>query len=380
MAKNREVRRFCAEWEKQDGILLAFPHKNSDWEQYLKEAQICFCAVVREICRREKCVLLCDDVLKVREIFMQECADFAEFSANLFFLQIKTNDTWARDFGGLCVEITNRIESKQKKHTKYEILDFGFNGWGLKFASCFDNQITRKLHELGIFRAELKTKNMILEGGSIESNGAGIILTNTQCLLENNRNPQFSRKKIEKKLKKYFGAKEILWLNHGFLRGDDTDSHIDTLARFIGEKKIAYVKCDDPQDEHFIELGKMEKELEKIAKKHGFELVALPMCEAKFWGGDSIESSTNYIESDLDSIKSQKERLPATYANFLFVNGAILLPIYNDPKDKKAIEILRQACSEYEIVPIDCSTLIRQHGSLHCISMQFPKGVLDLEK
>ena len=346
------MKKFYAEWTKQDGILLAFPHQDSDWREYLAEVREVYCQIIYEIIQIQSCLVLCQNKEEVKQIIKSYAKNSQwnlEYLKNLYLIEIPTNDTWARDFGGITINYQGQNL----------VLDYGFNGWGLKFAANYDNNITKQLHKLGIFK-QIKTKKIILEGGSIESNGEGIILTNTQCLLESNRNPAYSQNKIEKILKKDFGAKKILWLNYGYLAGDDTDSHIDTLARFIDKNTIAYLKCEDKNDEHYQALAKMEKELKKLKNlnQKPFKLVSLPFCEAKYF---------------------HNERLPATYANFLFLNGAVLLPIYRDKNDNKAIKILQKALPKHKIIPIDCSVLIRQHGSLHCISMQFPKGTLNYE-
>lgn len=333
------MRRMPAEWERQGAILMAMPHEESDWYPYLEEAQATFERIIEEITKRQWCILLVDDWGHYRESLGG--------MENLIPLEIPTNDTWARDFGAISVEDEGELR----------LLDFGFNGWGLKFPSNLDNQINRQLSQRGIYRARLETKNFILEGGSIESNGAGLILTNTQCLLEGNRNPEYTKAQIEEVLRRELGAQKVLWCNHGYLAGDDTDSHIDTLARFVGENRIVYLKCDDPSDEHYEELQLMEKELQAFRNLKGepLELIPLPFTQAIHYDG---------------------ERLPASYANFLFINGAVLLPIYGDPKDKEAIEAMKRACPEHEIIPIDCRVLIRQHGSLHCVTMQLPKGAV----
>ncbi|TLD84063.1 agmatine deiminase family protein [Helicobacter sp. MIT 11-5569] len=346
------MKKIFAEWEKQDGILLSFPHKNSDWNPYLKEVQQVYCEIIVEILQVEACILICDSKQNTLKIIKDYC-DFKNINTDilkqLYCIEIPSNDTWARDFGGITI----------CNNGKNVVLDYGFNGWGLKFASNFDNQITHKLHQLGIFK-KVKTKKLILEGGSIESNGNGILLTNTQCLLERNRNPFYSKKQLEKILQKDLGIQKVLWLDSGYLSGDDTDSHIDTLARFIAPNTIAYITCDDKNDEHYQALQAMQKELKALRnlKNKPFKLIKLPFTAPKYY---------------------DNERLPATYANFLFINGAILLPIYRDSNDSLAIEILQKACPKHKIIPIDCSVLIRQHGSLHCISMQFPKNTLNFQ-
>jgi len=225
----------------------------------------------------------------------------------------------------------------------------------MKFAANHDNLITRNLYMAGIF-GDFKHKNcfdFILEGGSIESDGEGTILTTAECLLSYNRN-NLSDEDVEAKLKEYFGLKQVLWLEHGYLAGDDTDSHVDTLARLCDRSTIAYVKCDDENDEHFLELKKMKKELRKFKTSDDryFRLIPLPMADEVYFDG---------------------ERLPATYANFLIINGAVLVPTYNSPKDEIAKVQLQKAFPDREIVGIDCNALIKQHGSLHCVTMQFPK-------
>ena len=341
-----------AEWEKQDGILLSFPHENSDWKPYLEEVRNTYCEIIYPILQVESCVLVCENKTSTKDYINNYFAKKGwnpKLLSRLYCIEIHSNDTWARDFGGITIA----------KNNQNIVLDFGFNGWGLKFASNFDNKITRELAKLGILK-NIKTENLILEGGSIESNGAGILLTNTQCLLEGNRNPTYTQKQLEKKLKKTLGIQQILWLNSGYLRGDDTDSHIDTLARFVDKKTIVYVGCTDKNDEHYSALLAMKKELEKLRDLKGkpFKLVELPFVGTKYF---------------------DNERLPATYANFLFLNGTILLPTYQDSNDNLARGILQKACPKHKIVPIDCSVLIRQHGSLHCISMQFPKNTLDFK-
>ena len=194
----------------------------------------------------------------------------------------------------------------------------------------------------------------VLEGGSIDSSGDGVILTTKKCLLEKNRNPMLNQNTIEQQLLASFGAKKILWLNHGALKGDDTDSHIDTLARFVSKDTIVYQSCDDKNDENYEELNLMKKELESFKNLNGvkYKLISLP---------------------NIEKIYNDKDRLPATYVNFLIINNAVLVPIYNIESDKMALEIFTNIFPKRDIVAIDCTTLIKQHGSLHCVTMQYPK-------
>lgn len=335
------MKRMRAEWEKQRAVLLSFPHPWSDWNIYLHEARENFIEIIKQILRFEDVILLYHpNDLEGQEIIRSRFKD-ALLDEKLRLYAIQCNDTWARDFGAI-----NLTEDD-----KNILLDFGFNGWGLKFASNWDNQVNQALKKNGEFDVEVRVMDMILEGGSIESDGAGIILTNTQCLLEKNRNPHLDQKQIQQKLKDCLGAKKILWLNHGYLAGDDTNSHIDTLARLISPTQIAYIACDDKNDEHYDELKAMEEELRNLRDLNGnaYELVRLPFTQA---------------------IYDKDERLPATYANFLFINNALLVPTYGVDTDCLALEILQKALPHLEVIGVDCQTLIRQHGSLHCVTMQ----------
>ena len=239
------------------------------------------------------------------------------------------------------------------------LLDFTFNGWGLKFASDKDNQITRRAVETEILKGRyINRLGFVLEGGSIESDGMGTLLTTSECLLSPNRNGQLNKVEIEEYLRSTFHLERVLWLDYGYLAGDDTDSHIDTLARFCSPDTIAYVQCRDVNDEHYEELHRMEEQLKTFRTLAGepYRLLALPMA---------------------DKIEAEGERLPATYANFLIMNDAVLYPTYNQPEnDMHAKEVMQMAFPKHEIEGVDCRALIKQHGSLHCVTMQYPIGVI----
>lgn len=333
-----------AEWYPQSGVQVTWPHANTDWFDILEEVTACYVAFSKEILKREKLLVVCPEEDEITKYFTQQ------EQKNLIVAEQKSNDTWARDHAAISVFDNH----------KPSIIDFGFNAWGLKFAANFDNQITRKLYDEEIFKPEVaycSELNFILEGGSIESDGKGTILTTSECLTAPNRNQPMRQEDIEKHLKKVFGAQRVLWLNHGYLAGDDTDNHVDTLARFCNENTIAYVKCTDENDEHFDELLKMEKQLHAFTTSEGkpYKLISLPMAEVFFEDG---------------------YRLPATYANFLIINGAVLMPTYQSENDEIAKRQLQKAFPNHEIIGIDCRPLIKQHGSLHCVTMQFPKGFL----
>ena len=272
------------------------------------------------------------------------------YKENITFFQCKTNDTWARDHAFITLK---------DKHGDPQLLDFCFNGWGMKFASDKDNLINSKLFGKSLLNGDyINKRDFVLEGGSIESDGKGTMLTTSLCLLAPNRNDTKSRHEIEEYLKETFNLQQVLWLDYGYLAGDDTDSHVDTLARLCPDDTITYVKCSYTNDEHYSALLAMEKQLESFTTLDGkpYRLLPLPMPEA-------IYDEDGY-------------RLPATYANFLIMNEAVLYPTYAQPEnDKEAARVLSEAFPGREIVGVDCRALIKQHGSLHCVTMQYPESV-----
>lgn len=335
-----------AEWHPQSAVQLTWPHEETDWAPILDEVIPCFVSIAREVAKREKLLIVCPSEAVVR----RQLGDDMDYS-RIVFCEMETNDTWARDHGGISV-LDDGVPS---------VYDFVFNGWGMKFAANLDNLITRKLFRAGVFAKDVEAVNMqpiVLEGGSIESDGKGTLLTTVECLSSMNRNEYLGQEQLEYHLKDIFGLERILWIESGYLAGDDTDSHVDTLARFCSEDTIAYVQCTDEADEHYDELQEMEDELRAFTRTNGepYRLIPLPMADKAEWEG---------------------ERLPATYANFLIINGAVLLPFYNSPKDEQARVALQQAFPDREIVGIDCLPLIKQHGSLHCVTMQYPEGFIN---
>lgn len=325
--------KFMPEWKRQFATIIAMPHKNSDWKPYIAEAQASISEIIAQIARFQRVIVLYENERDIKKLRKQK---------NVILWRIRLNDSWCRDFAPLSV----------KKGGKIVLLDFIFNAWGAKYESALDNKAGAKIHkklrknfERRYGRVKLAQKNFILEGGSIDCNGK-TLLTTAQCLLSKNRN-DLSRVSLTQKLQKYFGVKRVIWLENGFLEGDDTDSHIDNLARFVDKKTIVYLKCEDRNDAHFSALEAMEAELKK--KCGDFKLVALPLPKAIFYDG---------------------ARLPASYVNFIFANGAIFVPIFGDENgDKKAIEIFKKIAKGREVVPIDSRVLIRQGGGLHCSTM-----------
>jgi agmatine/peptidylarginine deiminase len=330
------MRHFPAEFEKQSFIQVIFPHAGSDWADYLEEAEKNFIDIITAIADFQSCLVVCDDKAYVQAKF--------QANENIHFVQVRTNDTWARDCSALSVYDDGEAR----------LLDFTFTGWGGKFDARLDNAMSRELAAL--YDAPMQSIDLILEGGAVESNAKGTLLTTSECVFNPNRNPHLTREQSIALFKEHFGVSKVLCLENGYLAGDDTDSHVDTLARFADENTIVYLKCEDEKDEHYSALKAMEEELKSFTDQDGkpFNLVSLPFTKAIY---------------DAD------ERLPATYANFLILNEAVLLPVYNDPSDEKAAEVLAGVFPTRRIVPVDCSTLIRQHGSLHCVTMQFPEKV-----
>lgn len=314
-----ETWRFPAEWEPQWGVQLTWPHAATDWAPMLDEITKTYEEIAREISARE----------------------------NLLVVGPPSNDTWARDHGFITLV-------DDQGHTR--LLDFCFNGWGEKFAAELDNAINRRLYDEGKLQGEyVDCLDFVLEGGSIESDGKGTVFTTTGCLMAPHRNQPLSQSQIEQRLKKELHAERILWIDHGNLTGDDTDGHIDTLVRICPDETLLYVGCDDPDDEQYAELKLMETQLMTFRTLDGkpYRLLKLPMPRPIIFDG---------------------ERLPATYANFLIINGAVLCPTYAQPDlDAEALRLIGEAFPDRDIVGIDCRSIIKQHGSLHCCTMQYPR-------
>ena len=302
-----------AEWEPQSCIQLTWPHAHTDWAPILPE---------------------------ITAVYEQMKAAIEQFEPVLVVDDIPHNDTWARDHGFITVEENGHLI----------LLDFCFNGWGEKFEATLDNQINRHLYDKelvkGIYEDHL---DFVLEGGSIESDGKGTVFTTTCCLMAPHRNQPLTQQQIEERLKAYLGAERIVWLNHGSLIGDDTDGHIDTLVRICPNDTLLYTAGDDDHPD----LKLMEQELQQLhtIDGHPYQLLKLPLPHP---------------------IYDDAERLPATYANYLVINGAVLVPTYNQPDlDVEALQIVGQAFPDRQIIGIDCRAVIKQHGSLHCCTMQY---------
>ena len=319
-------RRMPAEWEPQSAVQLTWPHEGTDWAPILPEITAVYEEMKREIEKREP-VIIVDD--------------------------IPHNDTWARDHGFITVVGESPLTPQHSKpNTQHStlLLDFCFNGWGEKFPAELDNQINRQLFDRGAVKGTYEPHlDFVLEGGSIESDGKGTVFTTTCCLMAPHRNQPLTQQQIEERLKEWLGAERIVWLQHGSLIGDDTDGHIDTLVRICPDDTILYTGGDEDHPD----LSLMEQELKALRtlEDKPYRLLKLPLPRPIYDGED---------------------RLPATYANYLVINGAVLVPTYAQPDlDTEAMHTIGQAFPDREIVGIDCRAVIKQHGSLHCCTMQY---------
>ena len=312
--------RLPAEWESQSMVQLTWPHAKTDWAPMLEE---------------------------ITKTYEEMAAAIRKFE-DLLIVGEPNNDTWARDHGFITL-------IDDEGHVR--LLDFCFNGWGQKFESELDNAINRRIYDEGKVKGEyVDCLDFVLEGGSIESDGKGTIFTTSCCLLAPHRNQPMTREEIETRLKQDLCAERVLWIDYGHLTGDDTDGHIDTLVRIAPNDTLLYIGCDDEADEQYEDLKKMEEQLKTFRTMEGepYKLVKPPSPRAIY---------------DEDG-----ERLPATYANFLIINGAVLVPTYNQPDlDAEAMRLIGKVFPDREIVGIDCNSVIKQHGSLHCCTMQYPK-------
>ncbi|MCB1855200.1 MAG: agmatine deiminase family protein [Halieaceae bacterium] len=340
-------KRFLPEWYPQSAIQLAWPHAGTDWQRLLPQIEGFYHNLV-DILSHQQQVVIAGDPRLDRERILAKLGERGANLGNLRWFTVPTNNTWARDHAPLALGDQQGIE----------LLDFQFNGWGGKYPCDLDNHINRGIDAQGGYGAPLRQVNFVLEGGSVETDGAGTLLSTTTCLLNPNRNGDAGRAHIEASLRQHLGVQRFLWLQNGHLVGDDTDSHIDTLARFVDAGTIAYVQCSDRDDEHYPALAAMEAEIMGLRQADGrpYRLVALPMPAA-------IHSA-------------EGQRLPATYANFLITNHSILLPVYGDHADQRAIDALAAVSGARRVVPVDCRVPIEEFGSLHCLTMQLPEGAL----
>lgn len=343
-----------AEWHPQDAILITWPHPESDWAENLDAAESVYFDLLGALSHSQDVLIQLHqsiDPERLKALFDKEGIN----QANCHFVFVDSNDTWARDHGPITlIQGAGRF-----------IRNFQFNGWGGKFPADKDDALNRAMYNLGVFGDSIGIEDIPseLEGGSLEVDGEGSLLTTKRCLLNANRNADNQDIAVyQQRLAQWLGLnpERIFWLEHGYLAGDDTDAHIDTLARFAPNGVIVYQGCDQADDEHYTELQAMAEELRQLRTPQGepYRLIALPWPDAQF--------------------NAAGERLAASYANFLITNQLVLMPSYGVVQDGAAAERLAEAFPDRRVVSIDCRALIEQGGSLHCITMQIPSATLKL--
>ncbi|MEO6798816.1 MAG: agmatine deiminase family protein [Rhodanobacter sp.] len=337
--------RLPAEWEPQAAVLIAWPHADTDWAERLVSVETTYVALAAAVTRFQPLVVLVADSDLQRHVenqLEQACVALERVR----FVSLPYDDTWLRDSGPVTLKAADGT---------FQLTDFRFTGWGGKFGAAQDDAVVAGLAKAGIFgQTRHERIDWALEGGAIESDGAGTLLTTWRCLVQ--RHPDQSRDEMSAILRDSLHASRIQWLDHGYLEGDDTDAHIDTLARFAPGEAIVFQACADSSDPHHDELQRMASELAALrtADDRPYRLHPLP------WPRPIIDNG---------------RRLAASYANYLIVNGAVLVPAYGDPADAEAARIIGQAHPGRDVVQVPCRPLIWQNGSLHCITMQLPAGI-----
>jgi len=337
--------RLPAEWEPQSAVLIAWPHADTDWAERLAEVETTYVALAGAVTRFEQLIIVVADAdLRTHAEALLRAAGVD--LARIRFVELPYDDTWLRDSGPITLK---------DDQGAFQLTDFRFTGWGGKFGAEQDDALVAGLVQAGVFgRAAHQRIDWALEGGGIESDGDGTVLTTWRCLVQ--RHPEQSREEMSAILREGLHAGRILWLDYGYLEGDDTDAHIDTLARFAPDGHIVFQACDDQNDVHHEELSRMAGELAALRSTDGkpYQLHPLPWAEP---------------------ILDEGRRLAASYANYLIVNGGVLVPAYGDPADDEAARIIGAAHPGREVVQVPCRPLIWQNGSLHCITMQLPAGI-----
>ncbi len=361
--------RFPAEWEPQSAVLIAWPHAGTDWAERLVEVEATYAALVAAVTRFQPIVIVVPDAAvqtHAESLLRARSVDLARVR----FETAPYDDTWLRDSGPITLidarTPSTRIPSPRPRgeggrrpdegQHAFILLDFCFTAWGGKFEASQDDQLVEALSTQGVFGNTPRQRiEFALEGGGIETDGDGTLLTTWHCLHE--RHPTLSRAELTEKLAGWLQQDRVLWLDHGALEGDDTDAHIDTLARFAPGNAIVFQACDDAADSHYADLKAMADDIAALRSKDGqpYRLFPLP------WAKPVLDAG---------------RRLAASYANYLIINGAVLMPAYGDANDAGAAAVLARAYPGREIVQVPCRALIWQNGSLHCITMQLPQGLV----
>lgn len=342
---------FLPEWVAQDAVMLAWPHASTDWAPWLNEIDATYVALVKAIAYAATPLILCQD--ETHQHHIQSLLGTVEGHSPRWEIGAY-NDTWCRDYGPLT------LGSATDTGEAVSMLDFQFSGWGDKYEASDDNAVNQRLAEQKRWKLPIETVNIELEGGSVESDGKGTLMTTETCLLGGNRNEAVTRDELEALMKNKFGVERILWIKNGYLCGDDTDSHVDNLVRFTAPDTLVYAYCDRKDDEHFAPLEAMRKEVEQLSTWEGkpYHLIPLLIPEQQF--------------------DESGKRLPASYVNFLIVNQHIIVPQFDSPYDAIAMQRIAEAFPGYTLLPVPGKGLIKQYGGPHCATMQLPKGTVNL--
>lgn len=332
--------RMPAEWEPHRGTWLSWPHKEASWPGKFGPVPGIFATMVAHLADREEVhinVAGPDMEQSIRRLLSDAGAD----SGNVFFHYHPTNDAWVRDHGPIFIQ----------KPGSEAVVDWKFNAWGGKYPpfdldDVIPTLIAKELR-LPVFYPEI-----VMEGGSIDVNGLGTLLTTEACLLNPNRNPQLSRVEIEQYLRSYLGVSHILWLGDGIM-GDDTDGHVDDLTRFVDPRTVVTVLEEDPSDENYEPLQQNLERLGRMSDQDGqpLRIITLPMPRPLWHNG---------------------QRLPASYANFYIANGIVLLPAYDPARDEEAQATLQAVFPDRQVIAMDCTDLVWGLGAFHCVTQQWP--------
>lgn len=337
--------RWPAEWEAQAAVLLTWPQPEGDFADF-PAAEQNFIGIADQIAPLAALIVSANNAHQARRIEQQ----LAHLGSRATVYVVPSNDIWVRDHGPVGVVASQQIQ----------LNNFGFDGWGGKYDSARDNAVTTNLAKLGALSpfGTLVTQNLTLEGGAIETDGCGTLLATKSSVLDPQRNPGLTQSAIENHLSSALGIQHFLWLENGDLIGDDTDGHIDTLARFVAPDHIVYQSSQFADLPNHRSLTRMAQELSAFRQKDGreYKLTPLPHTEVAH---DMISGQSGIT-------------LPTSYANFLMLNGHVLLPQYGDPSDALALQVLQDACPALSVIGVDCRALVTQFGSLHCATMNIP--------
>lgn len=335
---------FPAEWEEHEATWLSWPHKEASWPERIDLIYPAYAKFIAELTKGEfVCINVKDQ--EMQAFAMEHISKAGADISKVEFYFNETNDAWCRDHGPAF------LINKNGEEPKKIIVDWGFNAWGGKYPPFeLDDVIPTKIaKEKGL---PVLYPGIIMEGGSVEFNGAGTVLTSKSCLLNENRNPHLSKEQVEEFLKKYYGQKQVLWVDDGIV-GDDTDGHVDDTIRFVNENTVLTVIEDNPEDDNYEILQTNLRQLEEMTLLNGEKLniIKLPMPDPVYCDG---------------------QRLPASYANFYIANKSVIVPTYRCDKDEVALEIIQQCFPDREVVGIDSTDIIWGLGSFHCLSQQEP--------